>query len=260
LCNYDCRTPVFPYATIAAGQTRIFGPVSLSEEPNDLTIKGRKGPPGSYKEPFSFTILPLYPNIPYQMEDLMIIARFETVAEEAALPSELVNSIEIGQCPCPHPAYCPQEVTYPYYFPWGSGTYRLEWWEGHEGPAAFARKHALAWYNEDSRWAFYLKEVGFSGDVPTARGHDGHGSITFKLPAASWGPNNDLALVNYDAQYGGVYYTNPALNRSGVQQARVFELTGWLPGGWVVCWEDWWGGGDGDFNDEIDVLTYPVGH
>ena len=144
-------------------------------------------------------------------------------------------------------------------FPWGGEKYGLSWWEDRQGPEAFARKHALAWYNEDSRWAFNLKEVGFSGDIPPGRGHPGEGSITFCLPSPPWGPSNSLALANYDAQYGGIYYTNPALNRDGVQHAKVFELQNWLPGGWIICWEDWWGGGDQDFNDEIDWLAYPVG-
>lgn len=253
---------IIPYASIPPQETRTFGPFTLSETPNDLTLRGRKTfPYQPFEEPFSFTIFPLYSDMPYQVDRLVVTAQIVTIAPpppEHELPRELVNSIELGQCPCPHPTYCPQEATYPYYLPWGSDTYRLEWWEDHQGPEAFARKHTLAWYNEDSRWAFYLKEVGFSGDQPTNRGHDGHGAVTFRLPAPSWGPNNDLALANYDAQYGGVYYTNPAFNRSGVQQAKVFELVNWLPGGWVICWEDWWGGGDQDFNDEIDVLTYPV--
>ena len=33
---------IFPPAAIAPGETRIFGPYTLAEEPNDLTIRGRK--------------------------------------------------------------------------------------------------------------------------------------------------------------------------------------------------------------------------
>jgi len=252
---------IFPYASITPGQVRIFGPYTLSEEPNDLTLRGRKTfPYPPFEEPFSFTIFPLISGIPYQEDSLVIIAHITAVTPPPpTLPQELISSIEAGRCPCPHPQYCPQEASYPYYFPWGEATYRLEWWEDRQGPEAFARKHALAWYNEDQRWAFYLKEVGFSGDRPTARGHEGYGAITFKLPSPPWGANNDLALANYDAQYGGIYYTNPALNRDGVPHAKVFALQNWVPGGWIVCWEDWWGGGDQDFNDEIDVLIYPIG-
>lgn len=57
----------FPPASIPPGQMRIFGPFTLSEAPNDLTLKGRKGPPGPIKEPFSFTIFPFISDTPYQI-------------------------------------------------------------------------------------------------------------------------------------------------------------------------------------------------
>lgn len=228
---------IFPPAAINPGETRTFGPFSLSEAPNGLTISGRKGPPGPHKKPFSFTIFPLVSDIPYNVGDLRVIASIVTVTPPPPpLPA---------YCPCPAPD-CPSEVDYAtFHFPWGPYTYRLEWRD--ESP----NRYGLAWYDETTAQAYGLKVVG---------GHSEHGVITFKLPSPPWSPSpkSHLVLVNHDSRPGmggGIYYTNPALNPGGVKRAKVFERAT-LPKSWVICWEvdpitDW--------NDQIDVLTYPVG-
>jgi len=72
---------IIPSASIAPGQIRIFGPFTLSEEPNDLTLKGRKTfPYPPFQEPFSVTIFPLVSDIPYQVDSLMITAHIVAVA------------------------------------------------------------------------------------------------------------------------------------------------------------------------------------
>lgn len=260
---------IVPPASIGPGQTRSFGPFTLAAEPDGLRLQGRRSfPYPPFQEPFSVTIFPLISGVPHQVDSLIVIAHITGggAPQEPKLPPELVQIIESGKCPCPHAQYCPTEAAYPYYFSWGREKYGLRWWEDPTAGPGAARKHALAWYNEDARWAFQLKEVGLSTDVPPGRGHPSQGMTTFCLPTqAWWGVNppsdkNDLVLVNYDAPYGGVYYTNPALNRDGnTKHAKVFELTNWFPGGQIVCWEDWWEGGDNDFNDEIDFLQYPLG-
>lgn len=86
---------IMPSASIEPGQTRIFGPYTPSEEPNDLTIKGRKTfayPP--FEEPFSFTIFPLNSDVPYQVDSLMVVAHIVAVAPSPLPPESVVRSIE----------------------------------------------------------------------------------------------------------------------------------------------------------------------
>jgi len=52
-----------------------------------------------------------------------------------------------------------------------------------------------------------------------------------------------------------VFYTETALNGDGVDHALVFENT--KGPGYIVAFEDWWGGGDWDYTDRIILVTSP---
>ncbi|MGQ9601570.1 MAG: hypothetical protein ACUVUT_02695 [Candidatus Bipolaricaulia bacterium] len=71
---------IIPSASIPPQETRTFGPFTLSETPNDLTLRGRKTfPYPPFEEPFSVTIFPLYSDIPYQVDSLIITAHITAV-------------------------------------------------------------------------------------------------------------------------------------------------------------------------------------
>lgn len=50
--------------SIAPGETKAFGPYSLTEEPNDLRVMGVKGPPGPYRTKFTADFPRLVPCMP----------------------------------------------------------------------------------------------------------------------------------------------------------------------------------------------------
>ncbi len=81
---------IIPSASIPPGGTRTFGPFTLSETPNDLTFRGHKTfPYPPFEEPFSFTIFPLYSDIPYQVDSLVIIAHITAIVPPPPPPPEV---------------------------------------------------------------------------------------------------------------------------------------------------------------------------
>lgn len=65
---------IFPPVSLSPGETETFGPFSLPEVPDTLTIFGRRGPPGPARMPFAVTIRPLDFDVAHEEGSLRVIA------------------------------------------------------------------------------------------------------------------------------------------------------------------------------------------
>jgi hypothetical protein len=113
--------------------------------------------------------------------------------------------------------------------------------------ADFASRNNLSWYSADTGLAHLI----FSGE-------DGAGNTVSFHAAETFG----LCLGTPDGELGNgsapqIFYTETSRNSDGFDHALVYANPEHC-GGYIIAWEDLWGGGDEDFQDMILAMLTPI--